>query len=331
MKALVYYGQRDIKLEDVAKPEPKCGEVLIKITGAGLCQTQVNEFIEGPFINKKNHFIAGHEFGGIVEDVGDKNDSNLIGKRVAVMPLINCGYCGQCKNGSESTCDNAAYYGLNGENGGFAEYACVNKENIFTVEDESIMTFIEPLLVAIHAVSKIRDDIKNKKICVLGAGTIGICVASVLKYYYKAEPVINDILLSRLERVKNAGFDTVGKSELGKYDIVIDCAGSNPVSKSSAFVEGFEYLNKEGILLNIGTYFHPVSFIPSSILVNENSIITSYIYNSKDIVVLPKVINSIKIDFSSLITNIKLRNIIEDGYFRSEVDKDGFTRLVVVP
>lgn len=75
MKALVYYGNRDIRLEEVLQPEPGADELLIKVTDAGLCQTLVNEFVEGPFIintgtnpmtGRAIPLIAGHEFGGVV-------------------------------------------------------------------------------------------------------------------------------------------------------------------------------------------------------------------------------------------------------------------------
>lgn len=341
MQALLYYNQREIKLTDVDIPIPKEDEVLIKVTDAGLCQTQVNEFIEGPYILKKAPnkitgkaipLIVGHEFGGIVEKVGDENNSELICKQVAVLPLIKCGKCAACKEKTEDLCEDAAYYGLMGEDGGFAEYACVKKENIFFVNNKNLITFIEPILVAIHAGNKIKSHIKNKKICILGAGAIGVCVAAVFKDYFGGNIVINDILPNRLEKAENAGFMVKKKIDLKpEYDVVVDCAGSNPTSRSSAFAEAFSYLKSNGTLLSIGTYFHPISYIPSAMLIKEHKLIPSYFYNTEDVTILQKVIDSIKLDFSTFITYIKLKDIIEEGYYRSEVDKDSFTRLVVVP
>lgn len=318
MQALIYYDQRNIQIRDVKIPVPKKDELLMRVTDAGLCQTQVNEFIEGPYIINKTPLIVGHEFGGIIEKVGDRNNYELIGRQVAVLPLLKH--------------DNAACYGLNEENGGFAEYACIKKENVFFTEDKNLLTFIEPILVAVHAGNKIKSFIKDAKICVLGAGCIGICIASVFRDYFGGNVVVNDILPNRLKRAEKAGFIIREKAELSpEYDIVVDCAGSNPTSKASAFAEGFNYLKKGGILLDLGIYFHNISIVPSALLVKECMIITSYLYDSDDVRMLQEVINSLKVDFSSFIMNIKLQNIIEDGYFRSEVDKDSFTRLVVAP
>lgn len=341
MQALMYYDQRNIKLNDINIPVPEKDEVLIKVTDAGLCQTQVNEFIEGPYIiNKTPHrvtgkaipIIVGHEFGGIVEKVGNIKNSNLIGKQVAVLPLLKCGKCNYCKDNMESVCDDIAYYGLRGQDGGFAEYACVKKDNIFFTYNKNIITFIEPLLVAIHAANKIKDFIPNRKMCILGAGAIGISTAAVFRDYFGGNVVINDILPNRIKRVKMAGFQVKEKKELApEYDVVIDCAGSNPTSKTSAITEGFSYLKKNGILLNLATYFHPISIVPSFMLLNEYKLITSYLYDLIDVGMLEKIINSLRVDFSKFITRIKLENIIEEGYYRSEVDKDSFTRLVVTP
>lgn len=339
MKALFYYDQRNIQLNEVDIPEPEKDEVLLKVTAAGLCQTQINEFIEGPFIinrsphkltNKSIPLIVGHEFGGIVKKVGNTDYSYLLDKQAAVLPLLSCGKCNYCQSGKENLCNNLAYYGLLGDNGGFAEYACIKKDNIFLLEDTALLTFIEPILVAINAGNKVKTIIKNSKVCILGAGTVGICTAAVFRDYFEANVIINDILPNRLQRAKKAGFETISKVNLLQgYNIVVDCAGSDPTSTSSAFAEGFKYLLKGGVLLNIGTYFHPISIIPSSLLANEQHVFTSFLYNSYDVKLLPNVLASLNVDFLPFIEKISLENIIEEGYYRAEVDKDSFTRLVV--
>ena len=87
----------------------------------------------------------------------------------------------------------------------------------------------------------------------------------------------------------------------------------------------------EGPFLNIGTYFHPISFIPSQLLVNEHCLMESIVYNSKDVAILEDVLAKLDVDFSSFIEYIALKDIIEDGYFRAEVAKESFTRIVVKP
>jgi len=341
MLALIYYGNRNIALKDIKKPKVKENEILLKVSNAGLCQTQINEFIEGPLIlnteinpltNKALPLIVGHEFGGIVEEVGKSVDSSLLGTQVAVLPALSCGECQWCKQGDEQLCDTQAYYGLTGENGGFAEYAIIHKDNIFPLENKSLLTFLEPILVAIHFARKIEKKLDNAKVLILGAGAIGISSAVVLKELFNAHVDINEILPERTKRAREAGLNMLDKSELTQsaYDIIIDCAGTNfDSSVEPAFAEAFKYLNKKGTLVMIGTYFHAVPIMPISILAQEQIIIGSYAYNKSDSQWLEQRIDNIKFDFSKIIDEIALENIIEEGYYRGEVDKDSFSRIVI--
>jgi len=343
MLALRFYDQRDIRLENIPKPKPKDDEVLVKVTDAGISQTQINEFVEGPFIinkephpltKKKTPLIPSQEYGGIVVEVGKNVDSSLIGKQVAVLPLLSCGKCFYCKNKQEQLCDKMAYHGLLGADGGFCEYSAVNKNNIFEIEKRELLTFVEPILVALHAAQIYSRffELKDKKILILGAGAVGISIAAVFRDFFKANIELNDILEARLKRAKNAGFKTVKKEEIDKkYDLVIDAAGMDTFIDKPAITEGAEYLKKGSVLLNIGTYFHPISFVPSNMLLNEQFLLESITYNSKDKEKLKEALKSLKVDFNYFIEYIDLKNIIEDGYFRAEVDKESFTRIVVRP
>lgn len=341
MKALVYYGSRDIRLEEVEKPTPGPNDVLIRVTHAGISQTQVNEFIEGPFvINSAPHpltgkavpMIPGHEYGGVIEDAGSNVSRDMIGEQVAVLPRMTCGECRYCTSGKEHVCPQIAYIGLLGEHGGFATWSVVPKENVFPVRDTALMSFVEPILVGIHAGKVIQHMLPSSKVLVMGAGGVGVSLAAVLRDYYKADITLTDILPNRLERSAKAGFKTLDKDALEQeYDIVIDCAGSDPVSQRSAVFEAFDYVYSGGTVLNLGTYFHSLSFVPAGLTVPEKQLRTSFAYNSQDEKVLPEVIKSLQLDFKMLIEEVEFDKIIEEAYFRSEVDKDSFIRLVVKP
>jgi (R,R)-butanediol dehydrogenase/meso-butanediol dehydrogenase/diacetyl reductase len=332
MKALKFYTQRDIRIEDIEIPKVGDDDVLVKVTDAGISQTQVNEFVEGPFLIDKV-LIPSQEYGGIVVDVGKNADKNLIGKQVAILPLVSCGKCEYCLEGKENLCKEMKYHGLLGLDGGFCEYSVVNKNNIFEVEKKELLTFIEPILVGIHSANNylsLFKSLKNKKVLILGAGAVGISVAAVYRDYFLSDVYINDLLPLRLKRAKQAGFKTLQKNELKReFDLVIDAAGMDTLVDEPAIIEGFDYLKKGEALINIGTYFHKVSFIPSSILVNEHKLLESITYNSKDVDILKDVVESINIDFNHFIEYEDFDNIIEGVYYRAEADKDSFTRLVV--
>ena len=253
-------------------------------------------------------------------------------KLVAVLPLVACGKCEYCQKGYEQLCNELAYHGLLGLDGGFAEYCIVNKENLFLIEKQELLTFIEPILIGIHSAHQYLkfDEIENKNVLVLGAGAVGISVASVWRDYFKANIVVSELLQKRANKAKECGFSVLEQKELTqKFDIVIDAAGMDTMADIPAFKEGFNYLKKGGTLLNIGTYFHPLTIVPSEMLLAEQSVMTSIAYNSKDVEVLGNVVKSLKVDFSKLIKEIPLVNIIEDGYYAIEIDKADFVRIVV--
>ncbi len=347
MKALVYHGRRDIRLEEVPTPVPGPEEVLIKVTHAGLSQTQVNEFMAGPvIINKKPNPLTGksiplipsQEYGGQVVRVGKGVDSSIVGKRVAVLPLISCGKCEYCLSGRENLCPKLAYYGLVGLDGGFAEFSVVRKENIIPVDNDDLLTFVEPMLVAIHAFDRCfschsccgRKVIENMNILVLGAGTIGVTLATVWKKLGVKSLTINDLLDKRLKTAQSAGISTVNKRGLKRenYDIVVDAAGMYPWSDRQAITEGFTYLKRGGALIGIGSYFYRVTVEPLGLLVKEKSLLPSLAYTKKDIEVLRNLLKE-DFNFKPFITEISLNNIIKDGYYRAEIDRGSFTRIVV--
>jgi (R,R)-butanediol dehydrogenase/meso-butanediol dehydrogenase/diacetyl reductase len=341
--ALKFYNHRDIRLEEIQKPVPNIDEVLIRVTDAGISQTQINEFVEGPFlINREPHprtgigvpIIPCQEYGGVIEDVGESVEKELIGKQVAVLPLTSCGECEHCKSGDQNYCSEMAYHGLLGSHGGFAEYSVVNRRNIFEVENKDILTFIEPILVAIHSANIYQQlkTLKGKRVLILGAGAIGISIASVYRDFFGADIVINDTLNTRLDRAERSGLKTLSKENLvEKFDLVVDAAGMDTMVENPALVEAQNYLKKGGAILNIGTYFHPLSMVPSSLLLNEHIILTSITYNFADVEMLGRVVKSLNLDFSSFIDYITLDRIIEDGYYKVEIDKESFIRIVVNP
>lgn len=340
MKALIYYGRRDIRLEDVPTPSPNEGEIRIKVTDAGLCQTQIDEFIEGPnIVNTDPHpltgykipMIVGHEFGGVIDEVGPNGDVSLVGKQVGVLPLLPCRNCWYCRNGQENICTKLAYMGLVGYPGGFAEYCVVPKDHVIEVEDKNLLSMIEPLLVAVHShrMGRLKED---QHILVMGAGAIGIAIAVFLTQAKGMQVDVFDIRPGRLERAAGCGLNIVTKEELtNHYDVVFDCAGQDPLAKETGFVESYNYLKRGGRLICIGAYFHNIDFLPIKYLAAELELIFSYAYTHRDVKELEEVLAKTKFDISAALSFIPLNDIVEQGYYRAEIDKDVFTRLVIMP
>ena len=152
MKAAVLRGVDDLRIEDYDIPAIGDDDVLVKVTAAGICGSDIPRVLTtGTY-----HFptIPGHEFGGIVVETGKNADKNLLNKRVSVIPLIPCRTCPQCEVGNFAQCSNYEYLGSRND-GGFAEYCLVPKENLVVLPDnvtEDGAALLEPITVAQHVV-----------------------------------------------------------------------------------------------------------------------------------------------------------------------------------
>lgn len=183
MKAYVLHGINDIKYEDVKKPVPGPGELLIKVKAAGICGSDIPRIYQNGA--HKHPIVPGHEFAGIVEEAGPETNTNLVGKRVGVFPLIPCRKCGPCLHKQYEMCENYDYLGSRSD-GAFAEYVVAPERNIIVLNDNvstESAAMLEPLSVSAHAVRAVVQDItsRDSKILVWGLGTIGIMLTMILK------------------------------------------------------------------------------------------------------------------------------------------------------
>src|SRR5438270_6745262 len=120
MRAAVFHGAGDVRLTDIADPVPREGEVVVRVTMAGICGSDVNRFRYG------SHpwpppFIMGHEFCGEIASVGPGVSDWREGDQVVVQPTLSCGACVYCRDGRENLCVEFARRGLTGSgtDGGF--------------------------------------------------------------------------------------------------------------------------------------------------------------------------------------------------------------------
>lgn len=173
MKAWVLHGVDDIRYEETARPQPADGEVLLRVQAAGICGSDIPRIYK---TGAHTHpLIPGHEFSGIVEQIGASADPGWEGKRVGVFPLIPCGKCISCRKRQYELCRNYSYLGSR-RNGGFAEYVLVPEWNLIELpEDVSFVdaAMLEPMAVAVHAMRRVQfhDD---ETVAVCGLGTIGM-------------------------------------------------------------------------------------------------------------------------------------------------------------
>lgn len=206
MKAGVVHGKNDIRWEEIKKPEAGPGKVLVKVKYTGICGSDI------PRVNGDAcHFfpnVLGHEFSGVVEEIGAGVTTLKPGDRVAGVPLVPCMRCEDCQKGNYSLCRHYSFIGSR-EFGSFAEYVVVPEKNAVKFGDEVSFeqgAFFEPATVALHGLRRL-DFQGGKTVAILGGGTIGMLTMQWAKIFGAKTVVVFDILDERLELGKRLGAD----------------------------------------------------------------------------------------------------------------------------
>ncbi|MBU3875386.1 galactitol-1-phosphate 5-dehydrogenase [Faecalicatena sp. AGMB00832] len=267
MKAGVVHAREDIRFEEIEKPVPKKGQVLIKVKYTGICGSDV------PRVNGDAcHFfpnVLGHEFSGTVEETGEGVTRVKKGDRVAGVPLVPCMECEDCQRGDYSLCKHYSFIGSR-EFGSFAEYVVVPERNAVPFEDTVSFeqgAFFEPATVALHGLNRVPYE-GGKSVAILGGGTIGMFVMQWAKIFGAKEAVVFDIAEERLELGKRlgatAGINTLQDDYMVQamkvtggrgFDYVFETAGNTVTMKMA-----FELAANKAHVCFVGTPTKELSF-----------------------------------------------------------------------
>lgn len=207
MNACVLHAVGDIRYQQVPKPHPQRGQVLVRVAFCGVCGSDIPRvFVKGTY---RFPTIIGHEFSGIVEACGEDVNRVSPGQRVVVFPLIWCGKCAPCEQGKYVQCIDYDYLGSRSD-GAFAEYIVAPQENVLPVPErvsleEAAMT--EPAAVALHALRRVQGDLLGRSIAVFGAGPIGLIVAQWARAMGAAPIFVFDIVDRKVRMAQELGFE----------------------------------------------------------------------------------------------------------------------------
>ena len=198
MKAVVFHGIGDIRLDDM--PEPKIQEptdAIIRLTASAICGTDLH-MIRGTMPGMKPGTILGHEGVGVVEEIGSNVRNLKVGDRVVIPSTIGCGSCSYCRTGYYSQCDNAnpngpsagtAFFGGPEETGPFdglqAEYARIPYANVGLVklpqgvsDDQAIM--ISDIFPTAYFGAEIAEITPGDTVAVFGCGPVGLFTVAAI-------------------------------------------------------------------------------------------------------------------------------------------------------
>ena len=324
MKTAVMKAIGKIELEEREIPQPKEGEVLIKIGYVGICGSDVHYFETGAIGDfvVKPPFVLGHEAAGTVVALGEGVDSLKIGDRVAMEPGKTCGHCEFCRTGRYNLCPDVQFFATPPYDGVFQEYVAYDASMCFRLPDNvSLMegALIEPLAVGFHAANQGGAHIGQKAV-VFGSGCIGLMCLLALKAEGVTKVYVIDVIDKRLEKAMELGAAGVINSSkedaeerimelAGSYgvDLAIDTAGADVTIN-----QGIRMVKPGGTIVCVGYSRSGKVTLDMSVALNkEITFRTVFRYRH----IYPMAIAAVS---SGL---INLRNVVTDTFTLDEIQE----------
>lgn len=222
----VMTAPKEITFREIEKPEPKAGEILVKMRRIGVCGSDIHVY-HGTHPFTSYPVTQGHEVSGEIVALGEGVDARFkVGQAVTIEPQVFCGECYPCTHGKYNLCEHLKVMGFQ-TTGCASEYFAVDQSKVDILPEGMTMdegAMIEPLAVAVHAVK--RCDMKDATVVILGAGPIGILVCQACKAAGAKKVMMTDISDYRLELAKSVGADYVSNTANVDFnEALIDCFG----------------------------------------------------------------------------------------------------------
>jgi L-gulonate 5-dehydrogenase len=229
MKAGLLYNDRDIRVGDAPDPRPGPSEVLVETGYTGICGTDLHIY-RGEFHDRVTYpAIIGHEFSGVIREVGQEVTGLRVGEPVVVDPIIPCGACPACLSGHLNVCRSLKLLGIELD-GGFGQYVATPANRVYRLPGSIPMNhapMVEMYGLGHHILQ--RGQIQaGESVAILGAGKLGLSVLDVL--CHSANPaltIITDLQPFRLEIARKLG-----------VDYALDITQEEPVERVLEFTQG---------------------------------------------------------------------------------------------
>ncbi|MEC4117697.1 2,3-butanediol dehydrogenase [Myroides phaeus] len=333
MKAARWYAAKDIRVEQTEIPTPKKGQVKIAVQYAGICGSDLHEYVHGPQLipvdqpyplnGHQGVTTLGHEFSGIVEELGEGVHNVKKGDRVVIEPIYKNFDSPFVTSGEYNLGEHLGFIGLAG-NGGFAKYVVVEDYMIHKIPDT--MSFeqgalVEPAAVAVYSV--LQSGLKvGQSVLVSGAGPIGLLCAQAALAAGASNVIITDVAEKRLEKAREIGathvFNAMDKDLPAKIkeltdglgvNVFLDCAGVQ-----ASYNTGIASTRNGGTAVLVALFGKPVQHDALDQVLREITVKGVIAYRN----IFPQVISLIdsgRMEVEKLVTNkITLDEIVTNGF-----------------
>ncbi len=341
MQAAVFHARGAITVDEVETPHtPGPGEVLVRPQFCGICGTDLHEYTDGPIVipvaphplnGSHAPQILGHEFSAVVEEIGAGVTNVHRGDLCAVMPLIYCGECDQCRRGANHLCRTMACTGLSAAWGGLAHFAIVKASQLVVVPDGVSAlqaALIEPAAVAAYGVD--RGHLQpGETVLVTGVGPIGSLVTMYALARGARRVIVSESDPERLARAMALG-DGLGevlgvnplKDDLRAVveeitnrvgiDLAIECAG-----KEAALQACLDVVRPGGRVVQTALHVRPASISAEILAVKDLTLSGTWCYPVYD---FPRVVNIVaagRWPVDRIVSSVIALNDVVQGGFES--------------
>ncbi|MFJ8791692.1 L-idonate 5-dehydrogenase [Streptomyces sp. NPDC102462] len=240
MLGCVIHGRGDLRVEELAVPEPGRGQALVAVRYGGVCGSDLHYWRHGGVgdFRLREPMVLGHEVVGTVVGYGPGASGPAVGTAVAVHPATPCGACPECAAGLRHVCRDTRYLGSAARfphvQGGFAARVTVPDRQLRALPaglGPRRAALAEPLSVALHAVRR-AGPVAGRHVLVTGAGPIGCLVVAAARAAGAARVTVTDLLPEALRYAAVAGADTVVRADdpddagwPAEVDVAVEASG----------------------------------------------------------------------------------------------------------
>lgn len=343
----MYHGPLDVRVEEVAEPEPGPGEVLVRVARNGICGSDLHTYVGSPTGGAAMHVpgvVLGHEFAGTVTELGDGVRDLDPGTAVAVAPIEWCGACWSCQHGLTHLCRRLALYGgyRRPLHGGLAPFVSVSRRAVFPVPDGLDVVdaaLAEPVAVAVHAVRR-APAVFGATVIVLGAGPIGLAILQSVRAAGAATTIVSEVAAGRRAAAAALGAtavidptierarDTVRELTGHGVDLAFDTTGVH-----AALDDGLACLRPRGTFVSVAGWQEKARFDMGLSMAKELDVRFTMTYEpAVDFPIALELLASRRIDPAVLISDhVPLARVVEDGLEELLHHADRHVKILIDP
>jgi (R,R)-butanediol dehydrogenase / meso-butanediol dehydrogenase / diacetyl reductase len=352
VKAAVWHGRKDVRVEDVPDPPaPPPGQLQVEVSWCGICGTDLHEFVGGPVYIPQDRphpltsvrapVLIGHEMSGRVTAVGAGVEGFVVGDRIVACPIIGCQHCRWCRSGSMAQCNTVAFLGTSWWGGALSECLNLYAYQCFHLPDsipDEVGALVEPFSATVRAVKQGRIG-PDDNVAIVGTGPIGLMTLLAATLCGAKRVAAVEVAQRRKETAKKLGATDVidpSKEDPEKralditegegFDVVIECAGQPMTAQLAG-----KLTRTRGKLIVMGVFENPAPLDLTDLVFREKTVSGSMSgYGLYDDTI--RMMTDPRFRGEELITGrIPLDDLVEKGYHGLLYEKENNVKTLVSP